>query len=47
MLREIPIMPVSHVLSVGTPTGVSVDLHEMVRGYSVRFLGRVFAHRHV
>ena len=42
MSRGIQISSVAHLLSVGTPTGVSVDLHEVVKGYEVRFLGRVF-----
>ena len=33
---------VGHHVSVGTPTGVSVDLPEMVKSYEIRFLGRVF-----
>ncbi|WP_369007493.1 hypothetical protein, partial [Pseudomonas syringae] len=40
--RGITIAVVSHWLSVGTPTGVSVDLHEMVRGHQIKFLGRVY-----
>ena len=36
------IVPVGHWLSVGTPTGVTVELHEMVKGYKVRFLNRVY-----
>ena len=42
MTRGIPIVASGHWLSVGTPTGVRVDLHEMVRGYRVRFMDRVF-----
>ena len=42
MSRGIVISAVSHWLSVGTPTGVSVDLHEMVRGHQIRFLNRVY-----
>ena len=33
---------VSEQISVGTPTGVSVDLPEMVRRYEIRFMGRRF-----
>ena len=36
------IVQVSHSLSVGTPTGVTVVLHEMVRQHEVRFMGRVY-----
>ena len=42
MTRGIPIVASGHWLSVGTPTGVRVDLHEMVRGYRVRFMDRVY-----
>ena len=42
MSRGITISEVKHSLSVGTPMGVSVELNEMVLGYEVRFLGRVF-----
>ena len=42
MRRSIAIVRSGRMLSVGTPMGVSVDLSEMVRGYRVRFLNRVF-----
>ena len=42
MSRGIEISSVAHLLSVGTPMGVSVDLTEVVRGYEIKFLGRVF-----
>ena len=42
MSRGIMISEVNRLLSVGTPTGVSVDLHEVVKDYEVMFLSRVF-----
>ena len=40
--RGLVVSAVSQQISVGTPTGVSVDLPEMVRRYEIRFMGRVF-----
>ena len=42
MSRGLEIVRVGHYLSVGTPTGVTVDLHEMVRQHEVRFMSRVY-----
>ena len=42
MSRSIQISSVAHLLSVGTPMGVSVDLTEVVREYEIKFMGRVF-----
>ena len=42
MSRGLVILAVSQQISVGTPTGVSVDLPEMVRRYEISFMGREF-----
>ena len=47
MSRGLVISAVSQQISVGTPTGVTVDLPEMVRRYEIRFMGRVFFCRYV
>ena len=42
MSRGLVFSVVDQQISVGTPTGVSVDLPEMVRRYEIRFMGRKF-----
>ena len=42
MSRGFEIGRVGRCLSIGTPTGVTVDLHEVVRKHEFRFLDRVF-----
>ena len=42
MRKSLEIVAVGHQISVGTPTGVSVGLPEMVKQYEVRFMGQRF-----
>ena len=42
MSRGLVVSAVREQISVGTPTGVSVDLPEIVSRYEIRFMGQKF-----